>query len=90
MGTLEVVTSIVTGVVGSILAVECILLAEPLSDFLVRRAARILPETQRQHYESEWLQKRICARAQRRDHPSFSLSGHIYNISTKGCGDRCD
>ena len=56
MGTLELLTSIVTGVVGSILAVECILLAEPLSNFLVRRAVRVLPETEREHYESEWLQ----------------------------------
>jgi hypothetical protein len=26
----------------------------------------------------------------RRDRPSFSLCEHIYNISIKGCGDKCD
>jgi Bacterial sugar transferase len=56
MGTLELLASLNTGVAGSILAVECVLLAEPLSNFLVRQAARMLPESEREHYESEWLQ----------------------------------
>jgi hypothetical protein len=56
MGALELIISVATGAVGSILAVEFILSVEPICKFLVRRAARRLPVDHREHYESEWLQ----------------------------------
>jgi hypothetical protein len=56
MGTLEIVVSIITGLVGSIIAAECLLSAEPFANFLVRRAARSLPAIERDRYEAEWLQ----------------------------------
>jgi lipopolysaccharide/colanic/teichoic acid biosynthesis glycosyltransferase len=57
MGTIGLVAfSIATGIVGSLLAAELLLSCEPLAQWLVRRAARVLPEHLRDRYEPEWLQ----------------------------------